>query len=183
MIVLSFFFLMIRRPPRSTLFPYTTLFRSRELPGEGAEVLCGEDVREGIPEGGEARIAAGRMRQQGGVDFVGALRDGDRLQPGKVRLAVVGHGCSGPEAGFCLAESISLSLRVTWPNENFDCSASMIRRLSSESHMRASAFSAKMPPPLGIRGRTTIASHFFPATPTRSRFSTSTITGLRSGRK
>src|SRR5260370_34852339 len=27
--VLLFFFLMIRRPPRSTLFPYTTLFRSR----------------------------------------------------------------------------------------------------------------------------------------------------------
>src|SRR2546427_8987430 len=41
---LCFFFLMIRRPPRSTLFPYTTLFRSREgwtrgenLPGFGAE--------------------------------------------------------------------------------------------------------------------------------------------------
>src|SRR3712207_7130373 len=29
-----FFFLMIRRPPRSTLFPYTTLFRSEEAPGE-----------------------------------------------------------------------------------------------------------------------------------------------------
>src|SRR2546422_7956632 len=29
MISLFFFFLMIRRPPRSTLFPYTTLFRSR----------------------------------------------------------------------------------------------------------------------------------------------------------
>src|SRR5689334_25430226 len=28
-VVLLFFFLMIRRPPRSTLFPYTTLFRSR----------------------------------------------------------------------------------------------------------------------------------------------------------
>src|SRR5258708_10793698 len=26
----TFFFLMIRRPPRSTLFPYTTLFRSRD---------------------------------------------------------------------------------------------------------------------------------------------------------
>src|SRR3712207_9111118 len=26
-----FFFLMIRRPPRSTLFPYTTLFRSRNV--------------------------------------------------------------------------------------------------------------------------------------------------------
>src|SRR2546430_10321792 len=31
----GFFFLMIRRPPRSTLFPYTTLFRSR-----GADVLA-----------------------------------------------------------------------------------------------------------------------------------------------
>src|SRR2546422_7515822 len=36
---LFFFFLMIRRPPRSTLFPYTTLFRSR------AEVVMGEGVR------------------------------------------------------------------------------------------------------------------------------------------
>src|SRR3712207_8256668 len=30
---MSFFFLMIRRPPRSTLFPYTTLFRSIERNG------------------------------------------------------------------------------------------------------------------------------------------------------
>src|SRR5256885_16935866 len=30
--VFFFFFLMIRRPPRSTLFPYTTLFRSLRLP-------------------------------------------------------------------------------------------------------------------------------------------------------
>src|SRR3712207_7167973 len=28
MLIISCFFLMIRRPPRSTLFPYTTLFRS-----------------------------------------------------------------------------------------------------------------------------------------------------------
>src|SRR2546422_8078799 len=33
---LFFFFLMIRRPPRSTLFPYTTLFRSRSLTGRAA---------------------------------------------------------------------------------------------------------------------------------------------------
>src|SRR3712207_8736353 len=40
-----FFFLMIRRPPRSTLFPYTTLFRSLE--GEFPEVrggLCDEGL-------------------------------------------------------------------------------------------------------------------------------------------
>src|SRR6185503_20592987 len=30
-----FFFLMIRRPPRSTLFPYTTLFRSAEAEDRG----------------------------------------------------------------------------------------------------------------------------------------------------
>src|SRR5215208_8150023 len=34
MLVLFFFFLMIRRPPRSTLFPYTTLFRSRRRLGD-----------------------------------------------------------------------------------------------------------------------------------------------------
>src|SRR5438034_6478418 len=32
-ITVYFFFLMIRRPPRSTLFPYTTLFRSRTRGG------------------------------------------------------------------------------------------------------------------------------------------------------
>src|SRR6476660_10282293 len=41
-----FFFLMIRRPPRSTLFPYTTLFRSGRpaagpaAPGAGAELAA-----------------------------------------------------------------------------------------------------------------------------------------------
>src|SRR2546427_8684040 len=36
-----FFFLMIRRPPRSTLFPYTTLFRS----GSGKRELFGIRIR------------------------------------------------------------------------------------------------------------------------------------------
>src|SRR2546422_8795631 len=35
---LIFFFLMIRRPPRSTLFPYTTLFRS--FPGKHLNSRC-----------------------------------------------------------------------------------------------------------------------------------------------
>src|SRR3712207_8052655 len=38
--MMYFFFLMIRRPPRSTLFPYTTLFRSNERDGSRAS-LCG----------------------------------------------------------------------------------------------------------------------------------------------
>src|SRR3712207_9295058 len=51
-----FFFLMIRRPPRSTLFPYTTLFRSpplrdllRPLRGD----VEGEDVVAAVAVGGE----------------------------------------------------------------------------------------------------------------------------------
>src|SRR2546430_11684918 len=35
---LFFFFLMIRRPPRSTLFPYTTLFRSRDRPSRDSRL-------------------------------------------------------------------------------------------------------------------------------------------------
>src|SRR3712207_8789089 len=35
--LLCCFFLMIRRPPRSTLFPYTTLFRSQPASERGAE--------------------------------------------------------------------------------------------------------------------------------------------------
>src|ERR1019366_10793680 len=38
-----FFFLMIRRPPRSTLFPYTTLFRSHQA--LGANLLHGVENR------------------------------------------------------------------------------------------------------------------------------------------
>src|SRR6266446_8924174 len=38
-----FFFLMIRRPPRSTLFPYTTLFRPWLRPANGARAAAMPD--------------------------------------------------------------------------------------------------------------------------------------------
>src|SRR3712207_8156157 len=52
------FFLMIRRPPRSTLFPYTTLFRSaRRLsthaiarPPRGAKCRCEFNCQRRVPE-------------------------------------------------------------------------------------------------------------------------------------
>src|SRR2546426_235961 len=40
LIAFYFFFLMIRRPPRSTLFPYTTLFRSYFMYDEKKATLC-----------------------------------------------------------------------------------------------------------------------------------------------
>src|SRR2546427_11851116 len=49
-----FFFLMIRRPPRSTLFPYTTLFRSTGSTGTGAIIgaTCGRMHKRALLEMG-----------------------------------------------------------------------------------------------------------------------------------
>src|SRR3989442_839887 len=63
-----FFFLMIRRPPRSTLFPYTTLFRS---------VRRAVDHRAGgVLEGGD--LEGPRAAQMGAVPAVAA---GDGVGP------------------------------------------------------------------------------------------------------
>src|SRR5436190_9374461 len=42
--VIAFFLLMMRRPPRSTLFPYTTLFRSRGQAALGRDPLAAHGV-------------------------------------------------------------------------------------------------------------------------------------------
>src|SRR5947199_10858349 len=48
-----FFFLMIRRPPRSTLFPYTTLFRSILIAeGERAATIEAVAREAGVSKGG-----------------------------------------------------------------------------------------------------------------------------------
>src|SRR5689334_25256979 len=69
-----FFFLMIRRPPRSTLFPYTTLFRSRLVRPVDRAVLLDDAaksagrraylrvVAERAADGGIARDDAGRAQ-------------------------------------------------------------------------------------------------------------------------
>src|SRR3712207_8733780 len=45
-----FFFLMIRRPPKSTLFPYTTLFRSLRAPGGTARALTADQVKAALAD-------------------------------------------------------------------------------------------------------------------------------------
>src|SRR2546426_4942635 len=49
---------MIRRPPRSTLFPYTTLFRSRKRRAEGAVAARRGDADRGAPK---VRVIRGRV--------------------------------------------------------------------------------------------------------------------------
>src|SRR3712207_7778448 len=58
-----FFFLMIRRPPRSTLFPYTTLFRSGEQrPVRAARHPSRQSVDIGVQPDGEAAAQDQRPR-------------------------------------------------------------------------------------------------------------------------
>src|SRR5256886_14768096 len=57
--ILFFFFLMIRRPPRSTLFPYTTLFRSRVSSGASSPAFStfAAARSEGTRERGDRELA------------------------------------------------------------------------------------------------------------------------------
>src|SRR5256885_8797287 len=63
---------MIRRPPRSTLFPYTTLFRSVAV-GDGLGVHQAAGQLERVDDGGRGLpdVLATGQRQLGGVDAVG----------------------------------------------------------------------------------------------------------------
>src|SRR3712207_8687470 len=61
--LLLFFFLMIRRPPRSTLFPYTTLFRSSvctHCVTKGARSKHSIPARQRLPSIGHRSATAGR---------------------------------------------------------------------------------------------------------------------------
>src|SRR3712207_9306933 len=65
-----FFFLMIRRPPRSTLFPYTTLFRSK-----GINDTYGHDVGDDVLRDFSDRLRRGvrsidLVARYGGEEFL-----------------------------------------------------------------------------------------------------------------
>src|SRR5256885_11143962 len=71
---------MIRRPPRSTLFPYTTLFRSQHRPSSGIfHVGFGDPVHNAnsqVPPRGQAiveAIALGRAGSASGNALTGVL--------------------------------------------------------------------------------------------------------------
>src|SRR3712207_8413282 len=64
-IFLCFFFLMIRRPPRSTLFPYTTLFRSSSGSPSPPELSGRRAPPRGPHCGGSPRPGSGRAPRGG----------------------------------------------------------------------------------------------------------------------
>src|SRR5256885_13158773 len=97
---------MIRRPPRSTLFPYTTLFRS---PGQGASSGPGPAVssgRGGLAGTSIAVSKAGRRCRPAGVRqwSMWPLDPEHPLVVRRVRadveLEIAGHTCGAGRTGF-----------------------------------------------------------------------------------
>src|SRR2546422_6879082 len=104
------FFLMIRRPPRSTLFPYTTLFRSpvhlRALQQDGRMYPAGRDAdrhlvatRKAYPGG---RIPTGRSEEhtselQSRLHLVCRLLLEKKKQERRIRIQIWGGGSQKAE--------------------------------------------------------------------------------------
>src|SRR3989449_10572154 len=135
---LFFFFLMIRRPPRSTLFPYTTLFRSRR------PLLPPEHALPAAPTGGRLRRVRQRHRDRGTRDSQDArpaeprVRAADRTAPradrgghpaqllaDRRRSATLRPGRTGHRA------SSGAGRRLTWIRT---IPAAFLRRVTSAHH-------------------------------------------------
>src|SRR3712207_9215961 len=121
------FFLMIRRPPRSTLFPYTTLFRSIEKDtGMEDKVLRPLSAKHLPPTDAEKR---GLISRENMGDIKGRSRKG--------QLMLAKHfGISDPPnaAGGCLLTDPSFSKRVK------DILRSEERRVGKECRSRWSPY-------------------------------------------
>src|SRR5690348_17635913 len=70
---------MIRRPPRSTLFPYTTLFRSQRDGDADGDLLAQQDFALVGPGGVEIRMLFERLDHR--LDHEGLERDAVALAP------------------------------------------------------------------------------------------------------
>src|SRR5688572_2398754 len=87
---------MLRRPPRSTLFPYTTLFRSKEIPGA---------IRAAVGDLGNLLVSAGQ-------DAVRGLITGLLSQIGRLRSIAA-------EIGSIVAEAVTGILKISSPSRVF----------------------------------------------------------------
>src|SRR5687768_18265208 len=93
----KFYILMIQLPPISTLFPYTTLFRSERQLGRPQDPLC---------EGGEAFL------QGPAADDLGAGDDDPPVPDRKSTRLNSSHGYIS-YAVFCLKKKKTLQMNVT----------------------------------------------------------------------
>src|SRR3712207_8730345 len=104
MLSVNIFFLMIRRPPRSTLFPYTTLFRSRRPDQAGRAARL-----HGRPP--EVPVAAGRDRDAHDVRGDAGLADAGQADRKSTRLNSSHANIS--YAVFCLKKKNKITVHKT----------------------------------------------------------------------
>src|SRR5256885_9572008 len=102
---------MIRRPPRSTLFPYTTLFRSGlQRAGPGGVDALRQRQRAVGRHGGQRQggnglgAAVQHFAAQGGIAFDGGDRKSTRLNSSHLVISY---------AGFCLKKKKNYDTRVS----------------------------------------------------------------------
>src|SRR3712207_9011864 len=101
---------MIRRPPRSTLFPYTTLFRSHDDQQHRAERLLPDSVEGGVEAASLAGVVGqGRVAEQGADDghrdALGAVARG--AQPDRKSTRLNSSHANISYAVFCLKKKNS----------------------------------------------------------------------------
>src|ERR1044071_8608238 len=108
-ILLSFFFLRIRRPPRSTLFPYTTLFRSCHRPPasksiDGQRPSKWKTNQAGENDGKETYLQGehhnlDKPRIECGDEPQSSMESFDKIRHGRARTLLLYIGAGRPGAG------------------------------------------------------------------------------------
>src|SRR3712207_7134340 len=89
---------MIRRPPRSTLFPYTTLFRSRVHAGAERRHARGQEGASGFSD----RYARERAELAGAAGRPGGTRPGHRARTDRKSTRLNSSHANISYAVFCL---------------------------------------------------------------------------------
>src|SRR5256886_16763976 len=108
---------MIRRPPRSTLFPYTTLFRSgREREHKGAHHNGGERGGSGVQVVEHTEALGGGQIDPGLLARLADRRD-EEVGVGGVVTAARQRGLTGPGSVGALGATGQPRLEPPWPLE------------------------------------------------------------------
>src|SRR2546422_3700351 len=168
----TLFFLMIRRPPRSTLFPYPTLFRSPLGGHEPLEALHRLDQQRPVPRQGQELLGALRRRERPEARARATREDGG---PG-------GHGDSLSGRGGGEASRSSMAIRATsfvglnglvsktdpsaWASSSTRSSPSAVRTMTGRLRVAAAprrSRSRSRPEPSGRRRSSSSASTGAPA--------------------
>src|SRR3712207_4253248 len=107
---------MIRRPPRSTLFPYTTLFRSRCANHNGGQLQFGPDgmLWVGTGDGGSGDDPNNNAQRTEGVDRNAGVCGNHPLLGKLLRLDPSGSAAAGNPFGGEIDRVWALGLRNPW---------------------------------------------------------------------